>query len=54
MPIDNDFILPLLSKTSVVSKLSIRFKHLKLEVDKQRIMSQLAASSTSQESYDML
>jgi len=54
----NDFVLPLLSKTQVLSQLSIRFKHLKLEVDKQRIQSQLATSHSTQQQeesgYDML
>ena len=30
----NDYVLPILQKTQVMSSLSIRFKHLKLEVDK--------------------
>ena len=41
---NNDFVLPLLNKTQVTSQLSIRFKHLKLEVDKQRIVTQLQSS----------
>lgn len=37
----NDFVLPLLNKTQVTASLSIKFKHLRLEVDKERIVTQL-------------
>ena len=37
----------MLSKTQVVSQLSIRFKHLKLEVDKQKIVNQLTSSDSN-------
>ena len=38
---NNDFVLPLLNKTQVTANLSIKFKHLRLEVDKERIVTQL-------------
>jgi hypothetical protein len=47
----NDYVLPLLQKHQVVPNLSIKFKHLDLEVDQERITSQLGISDELHSDY---